>query len=143
MSEPERASVDAGALERLRAQLLMQWEAFPRTEELDDLLGEVLVRAAAEPVTVISITSPVTRPARLRLAGFVPPTSLDSFYHGEKAELCASADGCCYLVYRRSDGGDYAVEWSSATLIPEALMRVLPDVLAAAMFDAPPDAGPG
>ena len=131
------------ALERLRDQLLEAWEDFPREAELKPLLEDALERAAASPVTIITLTSPVSRPARLRLAEFTPPVSLDSFYNGEKAVLCASADGGCYLVYRRSDGGDYAVEWSTATLIPEALMMALPDVLAEAMFDAPPTAGPG
>ena len=128
-------SEQSPVLERLRSQLLVRWKSFPRQEELDELLRAALVAAKANDVQVITVTSPVSRPARLRLAPLAKPADLDSFYHGEAAELCAADDGVCYLVYRRTDGGDYAVEWSSATLMPEQLMRGLPEVLAIAMFD--------
>ena len=123
------------ALVRLRTQLTAGWETFPDAEGLDVLLQEALTRASDAEPQVITVTSPVSRPMRLRLARLGDPANLDSFYRGESAELCVSQQGCCYLVYRRSDGGEYAVEWSSATLVPEQLMRNLPDVLAAAMFD--------
>lgn len=123
------------ALHRLHQQLLAGWNEFPRLAELDELLVPALEQAAAAPPAILTVTSPVSRPARLRLAPLAARTDLDSFYHGEGAELCVSHDGQCYLVYRRNDGGDYCVLWSSATLMPEALMHSLPDVLAEAMFD--------
>ena len=106
------------------------------------LMLPVALEAAAEaPPEILTVTSPVSKPARLRLAPLAERVNLDSFYGGEGAELCVSHDGQCYLVYRRSDGGDYCVLWSSATLMPESLMLSLPDVLAAAMFDG--DRGDG
>lgn len=123
------------ALARLRAQVLVRWDAFPRLDELDALLSDALARACVETPKVITLTSPVSRPARLRLAAIGGRADLDSFYHGESVELCVNEDGRLFLVYWRSDGGDYAIEWSSATLIPEQLMRDLPAVLAMAMFD--------
>ena len=39
------------------------------------------------------------------------------------------------LVYRRRDGGDYAVTWSQATTVPAPIMQALPDVLAVAMLE--------
>ena len=125
----------AAALERVHQQLLAGWREFPRVAELDELLVPALEKAADAPPVLLTVTSPVSRPARLRLAPLAARTNLDSFYHGEGAELCLSHDGQCFLVYRRTDGGDYCVLWSSATLMPEALMSSLPDVLAAAMFD--------
>ena len=47
-----------------------------------------------------------------------------------------SADGRCYLVYRQLDGGDYAVLWSAATSLPEALLSRLPDPLATALLES-------
>ena len=127
--------MSGAALDRLRGQLLAGWSEFARTEELDALLAPALEQATAASPQILTVTSPVSRPARLRLAPLAERVDLDSFYHGEGAELCASHDGQCYLVYRRSDGGDYCVLWSSATLMPEGLMHGLPDVLAEAMFD--------
>jgi hypothetical protein len=127
--------VTTSALDRAHEQLLAGWRDFPCTAELDELLVPALERAAEATPSVLTVTSPVSRPARLRLAPLAARTNLDSFYHGEGAELCVSHDGQCYLVYRRADGGDYCVLWSSATLMPEALMLSLPDVLAAALFD--------
>jgi hypothetical protein len=135
METSQGATPDAGALTQLRAQVLVGWHEFPRLAELDAVLSAALARAAATPVAVLTITNPVSRPLRVRLATLANPTSLDAFYGGEAAELSVSADGVCYLIYRRSDGGDYGVEWSSATLMPSALMLELPEVLASAMFD--------
>ena len=61
---------------------------------------------------------------------------LDSMYGKERAELSVSHDGVCYLVYRRYDGGDYAIVWSPATLIPASTMAKMPDVLVVAMLGA-------
>jgi hypothetical protein len=127
--------MSALALDRVHQQLLVGWHEFARVAELDELLVPALEKAADTPPAVLTVTSAMSRPARLRLAPLAERTDLDSFYHGEGAELCVSHDGQCYLVYRRTDGGDYCVLWSSATLMPEALMLSLPEVLAAAMFD--------
>ena len=125
------------ALARLRAQLLARWRRFPPEHDaaLDAVLVEALARAAAAEPEVITVMDPAARPQRLRLAAIVAGADLDSFYHNEWAELAVSHDGRCFLVYRRRDGGDYAVTWSSATSVPGAVMQAMPDVLAMAMLE--------
>ena len=142
MSDHDNAVRDApGAgtdpLARLRGQLLTRWARFPpdRDAELDALLGDVLQQAAASEAEILTVMDPAARPQRLRLAHVVDAVDLDSFYHNEWAELSISSDGRCFLVYRRRDGGDYAVTWSTATAVPAALMQALPDVLALAMLE--------
>ena len=124
-------------LARLRAQILVRWSAFPETRsgELDALLGDALERAAEAVPEVLTVMDPASRPQRLRLATVVEAANLDSFYHNEWAELAISHDGRLFLVYRRRDGGDYAVTWSQATTIPVPVMQGLPDVLATAMLE--------
>ena len=126
------------ALARLRAQVLARWDAFPDAlqSELDALLADALQRAAATPAEVLTVMDPASRPQRLRLAPVVAEADLDSFYHNEWAELAISHDGRLFLVYRRRDGGDYAVTWSQATTIPAPVMQALPDVLATAMLES-------
>ncbi len=129
---------DAGdALARLRAQVLARWNAFPDTlrGELDALLAGALEEASAAPPEILTVMDPASRPQRLRLATVVEGADLDSFYHNEWAELAISHDGRLFLVYRRRDGGDYAVTWSQATTVPAPVMRALPDVLATAMLE--------
>ena len=130
-------SVAGDALSRLRAQILVRWHSFPavRSGELDALLTNALVRAEATAPEVLTVMDPASRPQRLRLATVVAEADLDSFYHNEWAELAISHDGRLFLVYRRRDGGDYAVTWSQATTIPAPVMRALPDVLATAMLE--------
>jgi hypothetical protein len=67
------------ALARLRAQVLVRWDAFPRLDELDVLLQDALARACAKASKVITLTSAVSRPARLRLAAIGGRADLDSF----------------------------------------------------------------
>ena len=131
------AAAVGDTLERLRAQVLARWRAFPeaRREELDALLAGALARAAAADPEVLTVMDPVARPQRLRLATVVAEADLDSFYHNEWAELAVSHDGRLFLVYRRRDGGDYAVTWSQATTVPAPVMQALPDVLAVAMLE--------
>ena len=126
---------------RLRSQLLTRWRAFPESERgaLDALLDGALERAAAAEAEVLTVMNPVSRPQRLRLAVIVGEGDLDSMYHNEWAELSVSHEGRCYLVYRRRDGGDYAVEWSPATMLPPTLMRRLPDPLATALLEGDVD----
>ena len=128
----------AAALARLRAQILARWSAFPETlrGELDALLADALARAAAAAPEVLTVMDPASRPQRLRLTVVVGQADLDSFYHNEWAELAISHDGRLFLVYRRRDGGDYAVTWSQATTIPAPVMQGLPDVLATAMLES-------
>jgi hypothetical protein len=132
-----------GPLARLRSQILTRWTEFPspRRAELDALLGDALGRAAAAEPEVLTVMDPAARPQRLRLATVVENVDLDSFYHNEWAELAISHDGRCFLVYRRRDGGDYAVTWSPATTVPAPLMGALPDVLAMALLESDGDAG--
>jgi len=125
------------ALVRLRAQVLARWSTFPDAlrDELDALLAGAIEKAAAAPPEVLTVMDPATRPQRLRLATVVAEADLDSFYHNEWAELAVSHDGRLFLVYRRRDGGDYAVTWSQATTVPAPVMQALPDVLATAMLE--------
>ena len=131
------------ALARLRAQVLARWSAFPDTLRgaLDVLLAGALERAAAAGPEVLTVMDPAARPQRLRLASVVAEADLDSFYHNEWAELAVSHDGRLFLVYRRRDGGDYAVTWSQATAIPPPVMQALPEVLATALLES--DGGQG
>jgi len=125
------------ALARLRGQVLARWNAFPDAlrDELDALLARALEEAAAAPPEVLTVMDPASRPQRLRLATVVAEADLDSFYHNEWAELAVSHDGRLFLVYRRRDGGDYAVTWSQATTVPAPVMQAMPDVLATAMLE--------
>ena len=131
------------ALARLRSQVLTRWNAFPDAlrGELDALLSGALEKAAAAPPEVLTVMDPASRPQRLRLATVVAEADLDSFYHNEWAELAVSHDGRLFLVYRRRDGGDYAVTWSQATTVPAPVMQALPDVLATAMLEGDGEGG--
>ena len=142
MAEANQFDSDPGdiaddALARLRAQVLVRWSAFPDMlrGKLDALLCDALEQAAAAKPEVLTVMDPATRPQRLRLATVVAEADLDSFYHNEWAELAISHDGRLFLVYRRRDGGDYAVTWSQATTVPAPVMQALPDVLATAMLE--------
>ena len=141
-SDQDATSAEDAALARLRAQILVRWSSFPeaRNGELDALLTDALERAAAAAPEVLTVMDPASRPQRLRLATVVEAADLDSFYHNEWAELAISHDGRLFLVYRRRDGGDYAVTWSQATTVPVPVMQGLPDVLATAMLESD---GPG
>ena len=136
-SAPSPGNVPDDALVRLRAQVLARWSAFPDTlrDKLDTLLADGLTRAAEAAPEVLTVMDPASRPQRLRLATVVAEADLDSFYHNEWAELAVSHDGRLFLVYRRRDGGDYAVTWSQATTVPAPVMQALPDVLATAMLE--------
>ena len=137
-SGPGAGASAGGALARLRAQVLARWNEFPDTlrSDLDALLAGALDRAAAAAPEILTVMDPASRPQRLRLATVVAEADLDSFYHNEWAELAVSHDGRLFLVYRRRDGGDYAVTWSQATTIPAPVMHALPDVLATAMLES-------
>ena len=139
MANADHSGPDTGdALSRLRAQVLARWREFPDTlrGELDVLLTDALERAAAANPEILTVMDPASRPQRLRLATVVAQADLDSFYHNEWAELAISHDGRLFLVYRRRDGGDYAVTWSQATTIPAPVTQALPDVLATAMLES-------
>ena len=88
----------------------------------------------------MTVMNPVSRPMRLRLAVLVSDAGLDRMYRQEWAELSLDRDGRCYLVYRRGDGGAYAIEWSPATTVPESMMKALPESLARAMLEGDTDA---
>ena len=137
-SGPGGGASAGDALARLRAQVLARWSEFPEAlrGELDGLLSGALERAAGAEPEILTVMDPATRPQRLRLATVVAEADLDSFYHNEWAELAVSHDGRLFLVYRRRDGGDYAVTWSLATTIPAPVMQALPDVLATAMLES-------
>ena len=122
---------------RAKEQLLVRWGSFPprSMEGLDRLLDDALARAGGAEPELLTVMNPVSRPVRLRLAPIAADADLDRMYHRASAELSVSADGHCYLVYRQLDGGDYAVLWSAATSLPEALLSRLPDPLATALLE--------
>lgn len=123
-------------LAQLCNSLLQRWRAFPQTQRaaLEAELGAALTAAAAAEPELITVMNPTSRPQRLRLAVLVSDASLDTMYAREWAELSVSSDGHCYLVYRRRDGGDYAVEWSPATALPTAMSGLLSEPLALALY---------
>ena len=142
-AEGERASGSAApdepiARARAKEQLLVRWRAFPAPamEALDRLLDEALARAGKAEPEVLTVMNPVSRPMRLRLVPIAADADLDRMYHRASAELSVNVDGRCYLVYRQLDGGDYAVLWSAATSLPEALLSRLPDPLATALLES-------
>lgn len=126
------------ALDRLRAQLVRSERTLSEDEasELDALLCASLERAAAATPEIVTVASPVSRPQRLQLDVLVSDPGLDAMYGRERAELGISSDGTCYLIYRRADGGDYAIVWSPATLLASSTMAMLPAVLASVMLEA-------
>lgn len=129
------------ALARLCAQLLQRWHAFPADQRaaLEEELNAALATAAAAKAELLTVMNPTSRPQRLRLATLVSDASLDSMYRREWAELAVSDAGRCYLVYRRRDGGDYAVEWSPATSLPTPMTGLLSEPLALAMLGTDAD----
>ena len=124
------------SLQRLRAQLLERWACFPSewSEALDRELEDGLMRAGQSNPEVITVMNPVSRPVHLRLAALVSDGDLDAMYEQEWAELAVSDRGRCYLVYRRRDGEDYAIEWSPTTNMPATMMSLLSEPLAAAVL---------
>ena len=124
-------------LDRARAQLLARWRHFPEADDaaLRSLLESALARAAGAEPELMTVMNPVSRPMRLRLAVLVSDAGLDRMYRQEWAELSIEREGRCYLVYRRGDGGVYAIEWSPATSVPESMMKALPETLARAMLE--------
>ena len=142
-SVPSTPSAPGEPVPRTRAkeQLLVRWRAFPAPamEALDRLLDEALARAGQAEPELLTVMNPVSRPMRLRLAPVAADADLDRMYHRASAELSVSTDGRCYLVYRQRDGGDYAVLWSAATSLPEALLSRLPDPLATALLESDQD----
>ena len=124
-------------IERARAQLLARWRRFPEADDaaLRALLGFALAHAAEAEPELMTVMNPVSRPMRLRLGVLVSDAGLDRMYRQEWAELSLERGGRCYLVYRRGDGGKYAIEWTPATTVPESMMKVLPECLARAMLE--------
>ena len=129
---------------RAKEQLLVRWRSYPThaLEALDRLLDDGLGRAEQSEPEVLTVMNPVSRPVRLRLAPIAADADLDRMYHRASAELSVSVDGRCYLVYRQLDGGDYAVLWSAATSLPEALLSRLPEPLAIALLESDLDDPP-
>lgn len=78
----------------------------------------------------ITVMNPVSRPTRMRLGVLHSDAGLDSMYSQERAELSVSDSGKLYLVYRRSQSGDYAIEWTPATTLPPTMMDGLSESLA-------------
>ena len=145
MSEDQEKDTDSGApstpLARARAQLLARWRTFPEADDaaLRGLLEPAVARAAEAEPELMTVMNPVSRPMRLRLAVLVSDAGLDRMYRQEWAELSLDRDGRCYLVYRRGDGGKYAIEWSPSTTVPESMMKALPECLALAMLEGDAD----
>ncbi len=143
-SEGSAARDEPAPRARAKEQLLVRWRTFPERsmQALDRLLDDALARAAEAEPEVLTVMNPVSRPVRLRLAPIAADADLDRMYHRASAELSVSADGRCYLVYRQLDGGDYAVLWTAATSLPEALLSRLPEPLATALLESDRDDAP-
>ena len=145
MSEDQAKERGSGApstpLERARAQLLARWRQFPEADDaaLRALLEPAIARAAEAEAELMTVMNPVSRPMRLRLGVLVSDAGLDRMYRQEWAELSVDRNGRCYLVYRRGDGGKYAIEWTPATTVPESMMKAMPDCLALAMLEGDSD----
>ena len=127
--------------ERARAQLLARWRHFPEADdaELRALLESAIARAEESEPELMTVMNPVSRPMRLRLGVLVSDAGLDRMYRQEWGELSVDRNGRCYLVYRRGDGGKYAIEWTPATTVPESMMKALPECLARAMLEGDSD----
>ena len=145
MSEDQAKETGSSApstpIERARAQLLARWHDFPEDDdaELRALLEAGVERAAEAEPEIMTVMNPVSRPMRLRLGVLVSDAGLDRMYRQEWAELSVDRKGRCYLVYRRGDGGKYAIEWTPATTVPESMMKALPECLASAMLEGDAD----
>ena len=89
----------------------------------------------------ITVMNPISRPTRMRLGVLHSDADLDTMYSQERAELSVSDSGKLYLVYRRSQSGDYAIEWTPATTLPPTMMdslsEPLADVLLSSEIDEP------
>ena len=123
-------------LERLRVQCVGEDCALAPDQlaALDDLLSDAIRRADAAEVEVLTVMNPVSRPQRLQLATIVSDAGLDTMYRQEWAELSASHDGRCFLVYRRRDGNHYAIQWTKATTLPASMLDVMPEPLTVALL---------
>lgn len=128
----------------LRAQLLQRWQSFPedKSKQLDLELQEALDRAAGSEPELVTVMNPVSRPQRLHLAVLVTDADLDTMYQQEWGELAVSDAGRCYLIYRRREDGDYAIEWSPATSMPRTMMNRLSEPLASALLESDGDDEP-
>jgi len=84
----------------------------------------------------ITVMNPVSRPARMRLGVLLTDAGLDTMYSQECAELSVSDTGKLYLVYRRSQSGDYAIEWTPATTLPPTMMDSLSEPLAEVLLNS-------
>ncbi len=141
MSEEQAKETGSGEpcapVDRARTQLLARWRHFPEADDaaLRALLEPAIARAAEAEAELMTVMNPVSRPMRLRLGVLVSDAGLDRMYRQEWGELSVDRDGRCYLVYRRGDGGKYAIEWSPATTVPESMMKALPECLARAMLE--------
>jgi len=84
----------------------------------------------------ITVMNPVSRPTRIRLGVLLTDAGLDTMYSQEYAELSVSDTGKLYLVYRRSQSGDYAIEWTPATTLPPTMMDSLSEPLAEVLLSS-------
>lgn len=114
------------------------WSHFPDDDrqELAELLATGIEAAANNERQTITVMNPTSRPVPLRLSALATDTSIDGMYQQEWCEFSIDSAGKCYLVYRRRDGQDYCVGWSSATSLPETLQHALPPILALALLSS-------
>ncbi len=98
--------------------------------QLEAELASAISQCFTEESERITVMNPVSRPTRMRLGVLLTDAGLDTMYSQEHAELSVSDTGKLYLVYRRSQSGDYAIEWSPATTLPPTMMDSLSEPLA-------------
>lgn len=129
---------DSQVLTLLEEHVLARRHAFPDAlrPSLRAELSDALERARqAEPVTM-TVMNPTSVPRVLRLGVLVTDGDLDTMYAQDSAELSVSDTGSLYLVYRLRDGGDYAVEWTPATTLPQTMVQRLTPALVSALLES-------
>lgn len=122
----------ASALNKLMERLVAKKSGLndDMRQQLEAELTSAFDQCFANEPERITVMNPVSRPTRMRLGVLLTDAGLDTMYSQERAELSVSDTGKLYLVYRRSQSGDYAIEWTPATTLPPTMMDSLSDPLA-------------
>jgi len=131
-SDKNSADKKAKTLDSLMERLVGQRLALDKDlqQELKSELASAINQCFSNDPERITVMNPVSRPIRMRLGIVLTDAGLDTMYSQERAELSVSDSGKLYLVYRRSQSGDYAIEWTPATTLPPTMMDSLSEPLA-------------
>ena len=137
-SEANMPQEQLNALNSLMERLVAQRPGLNEDikQQLKAELASAVNQCFTEEPERITVMNPVSRPTRMRLGVLLTDAGLDTMYSQEHAELSVSDTGKLYLVYRRSQSGDYAIEWSPATTLPPTMMDSLSEPLAEVMLSS-------